>query len=226
MGSLPQHIQTGNPDNSRNFLTSKLTEGKAVERGRKMVSYKFEKIDLDLDLQRGHQTGQQTKYDLEEIKSPASGAGYLFTCAHCEHTRYVRPCPNCNGICYVPGQATDGRLGIVCSSCGKGFTRWICKNCRTDNAIAATFGKWIYDKGCLIATAAFGNTDAQEVLVLRKFRDSVLLNFLPGKVFVYIYYAFSPALAIHVSRSEVLKRISRVVLSHIVHCLQRRGDQV
>lgn len=49
--------------------------------------------------------------------------------------------------------------------------------------------------GCYIATACYGSYEAQEVLVFRKYRDTVLLKSLIGKQFVSIYYGFSPFFA-------------------------------
>lgn len=50
-------------------------------------------------------------------------------------------------------------------------------------------------EGCYIATAVYGDYDVPEVLILRSFRDGVLLKSFWGKIFVKIYYFFSPPLA-------------------------------
>ena len=56
---------------------------------------------------------------------------------------------------------------------------------------------------CFIATACYGNYEAPEVLVLRKYRDDNLSKTLLGKVFVKIYYSFSPSFAKLISESDL-----------------------
>jgi hypothetical protein len=42
--------------------------------------------------------------------------------------------------------------------------------------------------GCFIATAAYGTPDAEQIDVLREFRDAVLLKNMSGSLFVALYY--------------------------------------
>ena len=77
--------------------------------------------------------------------------------------------------------------------------------------------------GCFVATACYGNYDAPEVLVLRKFRDEKLLKSFSGKVFVKIYYSISPSLAALISKSDRLKKsIRKCFLNPIVSRLQSK----
>lgn len=48
---------------------------------------------------------------------------------------------------------------------------------------------------CFVATAVMGDFDDPIVLLLRQFRDTVLLRSLPGRLFVRTYYRLSPPLA-------------------------------
>ncbi|MBI4715423.1 MAG: exo-alpha-sialidase [Nitrospirae bacterium] len=50
-------------------------------------------------------------------------------------------------------------------------------------------------EGCFIATAVFGSATDPHVLALRRFRDQYLLPHLPGRIFVTLYYRFSPSVA-------------------------------
>ncbi|MCM2322201.1 MAG: hypothetical protein NDJ90_02960 [Oligoflexia bacterium] len=45
---------------------------------------------------------------------------------------------------------------------------------------------------CFIATGAFGSADAEPVMLLRRFRDQVLLRNASGRAFVRWYYGWSP----------------------------------
>jgi hypothetical protein len=47
-------------------------------------------------------------------------------------------------------------------------------------------------EGCYVATCCYGSYEAPQVMVLRDFRDNALNNYYFGRVFVKIYYFFSP----------------------------------
>ena len=66
--------------------------------------------------------------------------------------------------------------------------------------------------GCFIATACYGNYDAPEVLILRRFRDNKLLTSGFGKLLVSLYYSTSPFFARIISKSDILKKIVRQYL--------------
>jgi len=65
------------------------------------------------------------------------------------------------------------------------------------------------DEGCFIATAAYGTDTAQEIDILRKFRDEILLPNSLGTQFVSFYYRTSPPIADFISRHDVLRTIVR-----------------
>jgi hypothetical protein len=66
--------------------------------------------------------------------------------------------------------------------------------------------------GCFIATAAYGSPLAEEVYILREFRDRYLLTNLPGRAFVSFYYACSPLVVNLISKHDSLKILTRVIL--------------
>lgn len=77
-------------------------------------------------------------------------------------------------------------------------------------------------EGCFIATAVYGSYSAPEVLLFRKFRDQVLLKRRLGKIFVGLYYTFSPFIARLVDNSPYVKKIIRVtVFNHLVRYLNK-----
>jgi len=66
--------------------------------------------------------------------------------------------------------------------------------------------------GCFIATAAYGTDTAEQLDILREFRDTVLLPNRVGAEFVSLYYRASPPIADFVSQNEVLRTMVRVGL--------------
>jgi len=64
--------------------------------------------------------------------------------------------------------------------------------------------------GCFIATAAYGTDTAEQLDILREFRDVVLLPNRVGAKFVSLYYRASPPIADFISQNEVLRTVVRV----------------
>lgn len=70
--------------------------------------------------------------------------------------------------------------------------------------------------GCFIATAAYGSFMHPYVRDLREFRDDYLLSNYPGRLFVYMYYKYSPPVANIIKDSEGLRFASRILLAPVV----------
>ena len=64
-------------------------------------------------------------------------------------------------------------------------------------------------EGCFIATAAYGTSTAEEIDVLRAFKDEVLLENSLGSQLVEFYYQTSPPVADFISENDVLKTLVR-----------------
>jgi len=62
---------------------------------------------------------------------------------------------------------------------------------------------------CFIATAAYGTPAAEQIGVLREFRDVVLLQSPPGSRFVALYYQLSPPVAQVMAGSSFLTALLR-----------------
>ena len=82
-----------------------------------------------------------------------------------------------------------------------------------DYSIIATFK---FGKGCFIATAAYGTPMAEEIQILRDFRDEYLVTNPVGKALVDIYYTVSPPIAEFITGHPSLKPIVRAGLTPAV----------
>ncbi len=70
--------------------------------------------------------------------------------------------------------------------------------------------------GCFIATAAYGSLMEPHVKILRDFRDSFLLGNTVGKIFVRLYYTYSPPIADFIAEHDSLRAMVRIGLLPIV----------
>ncbi len=75
-------------------------------------------------------------------------------------------------------------------------------------------------ENCFIATASYGSPLADDVMILRKFRDDFLLKSSVGRVLVKGYYGFSPPLAEYISKHRIPRIATRIALSPIVYALK------
>jgi len=74
-------------------------------------------------------------------------------------------------------------------------------------------GSWLpswFPFECFIATAVYGTDTAEEINILREFRDVVLLSSSLGAEFVCLYYEISPPIAGVISRHDFLRTAVRV----------------
>jgi hypothetical protein len=78
---------------------------------------------------------------------------------------------------------------------------------------------------CFIATAAYGTPVAEQIDVLREFRDVVLLESTVGSQFVSLYYQLSPPVANFIAGNELLRTLVRELLvDPIVWMVEATGD--
>lgn len=71
-------------------------------------------------------------------------------------------------------------------------------------------------EGCFIATAVYGDYDHPQVLKLRRFRDLTLRSTRAGRLFIRLYYRFSPFWAEKLRGTVLAKVLVRRVLDFFV----------
>src|SRR5262249_39726912 len=74
---------------------------------------------------------------------------------------------------------------------------------------------------CFIATATFGSPMAEEVIVLREFRDAYLIHNSVGRRLVELYERYSPRLATYIAENSSAKAATRFMLRPIVFTVKR-----
>jgi len=67
--------------------------------------------------------------------------------------------------------------------------------------------------GCFIATAVYGSEYANEVMILKDFRDNWLQKTRWGRTFIKVYYFVSPPIANQLTRNVTLKQIAKRIIA-------------
>lgn len=76
--------------------------------------------------------------------------------------------------------------------------------------------------GCYIATAVYGSYDAPQVMVLRSFRDNTLAHSAFGRLFIKVYYKFSPPIADRLKGAKRTNAFIRRILDVWVEKLENK----
>ena len=74
--------------------------------------------------------------------------------------------------------------------------------------------------GCYVATMVYGSYEAEEVWVLRRFRDNVLQHSRGGRWFINWYYNWSPGFVAKYGKYKFIHRISKAVLEPVIWLLK------
>jgi hypothetical protein len=65
---------------------------------------------------------------------------------------------------------------------------------------------------CFVVTAAMGDADHPDVVLLRRFRDEVLSQSLAGRAFIRVYWSVGPLIAELIQGSESLRALARLAV--------------
>lgn len=149
-------------------------------------------------------------------------ADEYYLCADCGKNVPIR---DIAGGCQTPGcgKRICKDCATTCVDCKKVFCRddtevvevdgekkRLCANCKPPR------------RRCFIATAAYGTPLAEEINVLRKFRDDNLQLSSIGKRFIDFYYLISPPIAKLISSRSCLRKFVRYILNPLVTFLKNK----
>ena len=76
--------------------------------------------------------------------------------------------------------------------------------------------------GCFIATAVFDSVNAKEVMILRQWRDEIILKTKFGEIIVKNYYQYSPPIAKIIGRNSVLKSTAKAIIKCFIKIIYNR----
>lgn len=88
------------------------------------------------------------------------------------------------------------------------------------NRAAAAHRGEVSNSGCFIATAAYGTPLANEVALLRTYRDRVLARSKAGRSFIAFYYRYSPNVASWIAAAGYRRWLVRSVLRPVLQLCQ------
>lgn len=74
--------------------------------------------------------------------------------------------------------------------------------------------------GCYIATMAYGSYDHPQVLILRKFRDDVLVKNMFGRILISYYYFISPKLVVFLKNQNKVNALIRKALNQFIKIIK------
>ncbi|NOU95655.1 hypothetical protein GC093_20835 [Paenibacillus sp. LMG 31456] len=74
---------------------------------------------------------------------------------------------------------------------------------------------------CFIATAAYGSLLEPDVVLFRRYRDSVLKRTMLGRSFISVYYSTSPPFARLIEKHDTTKKIIRFFLSYLAKAIKK-----
>jgi len=115
---------------------------------------------------------------------------------------------------------------VVCEDKGNPKGQW--SSCQKYNAerdlhASNSSGSSSSGKSCYVATCVYGSYDCPEVRVLRRFRDSKLLQSWFGRQLVRVYYATSPKIVKWFGNKVWFNKLWKPIFDKIIVRLLKNG---
>ncbi len=182
--------------------------------------------------------GEHSERTISDIEpSEEWGAGYIHAFCHLRNeyrTFKIARIQSINGVSYEsntystqsngysPRSATMGRRTTLSSS---SYTPSSSSNYSSGSYSSSSYSSSNNPSssgGCYIATMAYGDYDHPQVMVLRSYRDNVLMKSLLGRTFVRFYYATSPHLVKILSGHKRINAAIRSLLDKFVEHIKKQ----
>ena len=87
------------------------------------------------------------------------------------------------------------------------------------NLVGAKQAESSNSSGCYIATMVYGSANATEVMILKDFRDRKLSRFGLGRIFISLYYKYSPSFVRRTKGIGFLHPPIRFFINLLVKCI-------
>lgn len=169
-----------------------------------------------------------------------SAQNQLFVCHACNEEKNFRmvQCgsrisPNCVGrarvlITHLNNLAEQNRV-FWCSACNEAekarkSNERQQRQGRSNRSTGRTnsYNKNSKKSGCFVVTATYESETAPQVIILRDYRDNILMNSWMGMKFVNVYYHVGPRLAAVVNSIPIMRPCCRKILDNISTRIQKQ----
>jgi hypothetical protein len=162
--------------------------------------------EISVDAAPAFDVGDTTSYTLTGL---TNNTNYTITVAPYAQAKYYVAVTAYYNTAAKPESAlllsSEASIGIGTKVAGTSSSK-------TDYPEAITAYPNLPNKGCFIATAAYGYYSAPQVQALREFRDRYLMTNTQGRAFVRWYYTYGPVAAQFINEHPGLKPVVRAAL--------------
>jgi hypothetical protein len=69
---------------------------------------------------------------------------------------------------------------------------------------------------CFVSTVVYGSSEAEEVIILKQWRDRTLRRYLIGRLFIRLYYKYGYTASRFVEKNESLKLFTKKVIDILI----------
>ncbi len=191
------------------YISDEIKDKFKAEKGDKYVWKNAPPLSTDSDTVKGSRYFKDDSTFVHDFLEFREYGEFLFQCRKCHAHFFLKECEDCQSTSFLYGRARPNTFN--CRDCRKEFSSWTCPKCGMQNPNQSTLFL-LKKEGCFIATSVYGSPSSAEVILLRNFRNNVLLNTHLGNLIVRIYYFCSPIIADFINDKEGLKNFLKVII--------------